>query len=805
MFKNRPALLTVVCLIIGILIGKYFFSNLAYTISIYIIIFLLLISTLLIKRNYLLLKNILAIFLIISLGIIKITLDGKEFPPNHITKFLNLRDKIILSGIINEEPNWRNKKLVFPINVKRVFIAPDTFYVEGKILCSIKPDTLFDKTIKKLKYGDEIFAVGRLNEPRSARNPGEFDYKQYLTINNIYSFFYIDGFYSVIKKSNDNGSFIFNDIINPIRNHIIAKIDSTMGYIEGGFLKGLIVGDRTDIPDEIKESFINAGVIHILAVSGLNVAFVILILMAVFNFLPINERFRVILIIIALILYVFLTGATPSVIRAAIMGIVFLFGKTIERKPDNLNSLAVAAIIILIIDSKQIFDIGFQLSFLSVFSLVYFYPFFETCSFWKWKIFKYPLLKSTTGIIIAGFVVSLFLLPVLAMTTGKISIISLLANVLVIPISNFSLALGFIQIIAGLIWSPLYSIFSECNQFLLWFCLKIINFTGNLSFSYFEIYSFNSVKIILYYISIFAIFYYLKKNIKFALVFLAILVFNYLIWDFLTGNIKKNSMEITFIDVGQGDAALFQLPEKINVLIDTGPKDENFDAGEKIVYPYLRRNGISRIDYLILTHKHDDHIGGGLYLINKMNIGQILISPFEIHSVLSDSLNNLIKCKSIKISWISAGTKLSIGNCQLYFLNPSGKNLFNFNMNNNTRENNSSLAIKIVYGNVSVFMSGDIEGDAEQILVQHYREFLKSDILKVGHHGSRSSSSTEFLNSVRPKYSIISLSSFNVFRFPSPSTINRLRTINTEILRTDKDGAIIFSTDGNRLERIFWR
>jgi competence protein ComEC len=258
-----------------------------------------------------------------------------------------------------------------------------------------------------------------------------------------------------------------------------------------------------------------------------------------------------------------------------------------------------------------------------------------------------------------------------------------------------------------------------------------------------------------------------------------------LIFTILVNINFHNNLKITFISVGQGESALIQTPEGKNILIDCGPLRADFDSGENIIAPYLKRNDIKNIDLLILTHNHNDHAGGSNFIIKNFFVKKVLIN-FDDYNIYFEKL---LSPRNFELQSIKCGDVIKIDNLKLYVLYPF-----------DSTRNGSPLVILMKYKDESILFTSDISKDEERNISVFYGDFLKSNILKVSHHGSKNSSSPELLAKCRPEYSVISCGLNNRFNHPAAVTLEKLEFLNSNIYRTDLDGAVIFESDGYSLK-----
>ena len=263
-------------------------------------------------------------------------------------------------------------------------------------------------------------------------------------------------------------------------------------------------------------------------------------------------------------------------------------------------------------------------------------------------------------------------------------------------------------------------------------------------------------------------------------------------------SLPDGRLHVVFLDVGQGDSAFIEFPNGDNLLIDAGPNFAGFDAGKYFVHPYLQRKNIKKINKVILTHADNDHIGGMPHLFRNISIGKLFDTGLYHRSHICSTYNFLIDSLNLDYSTVNRSFALEVNdNLGAYILHPNKSflKLFPRDVNNN------SVVLKIVYGNTSFLFTGDIEKEAESVL-SNYGALLKSDILKVAHHGSNTSTTQQMLELIRPKIAVISLGKNNRFNFPKEAILERLREFDIDVIRTDLNGAVIFRSNGIKIERI---
>jgi competence protein ComEC len=562
-----------------------------------------------------------------------------------------------------------------------------------------------------------------------------------------------------------------------------------------------LIGDRGDISYEVEDAFINAGVMHILAVSGLHVVIVVLIIFGLLIVFRVPEKYRIVLTCLFLVFYTFLTGQSPSVVRAVVMGIIMLGSQLFERNSNVYNSLALSAIVILFFDAKQLFNPGFILSFVAVFSLVALYPkLYSLKNYLPEKIKSITIVKLIYGTVAVSLASAIGTLPFTSFYVGKISVIGIIANLFIVPLSNVVLSIGMLTIAVSYASQWLAGIYAETTKLITYLLLESVRILGNFKYAYVNSYfTFWSASV--FYLFIGFIFTLKLNAIWKRIIIVGLLTATVAIYY---SPIFPDSkiLRVTILDVGQGDGIFIEFPDGKNMLVDGGPKTSYRDAGERFISPFLMRKGLSKIDFVVNTQPDHDHLGGIPFLMRKYEIGKIIDVGLSDSSKIYQDYKHLIDSLRSQHSVVKKGDRIDgILNARIYILNPEGVS----DLTNTTNMNNQSVVVKIVYGKTSLLLTGDAQLESENMMINRYRGFMHRDILKCGHHGSKTSTGAEFIKLVQPKNAIISVGYKNQFKHPSPEALRRLRTVGIHISRTDQQGAVIFESNGDKWEKIDWR
>lgn len=663
---------------------------------------------------------------------------------------------------------------------------------EWRLNVSVSKDTT-SLVYAGLEHGIIIEGRGELLPFPRARNPGEYNYGRYLLLHDIHGLIAVPRIDSLRIVAGDGSS--FNAILHRARAAVSKVITGSHSPEAAAFLKGILIADRSGIPLDVRQSFVNTGTVHILAVSGLQIVIVAVIFYSLFGLLRVPRRVVPIATIFGLAFYTVLIGSPASCVRATIMASTVLAGRLLERRTDVYNSLGAAALVILLWDTRQLFDVGFQLSFAAVFSIVYFYP-FVTRIILKipegWEEIK--AIDNVLKLFAVSCAAQLGTLPLVAYYFERVSLVSFLVNVAVVPLSNLNVMIGF----ATILFAPVSTFVADCyalvNDLLVQFVLGLIKAASEVTMAYVETAGLGTPLLILYYLVLLGTVHLGNPPVRKTTIFALLIFANGYIWHDVA-LLEKPLLRVTVLDVGQGDAIVIEFPNGKAALIDAGPRIGEYDAGKRNVAPFLNRAGISQLDALVVSHAHSDHIGGIPYLLDQFEV-QSFVEARPAKTSLYRAIKKIVFEKGIRVDSLAAGTQLNLDHStRLYVLHPH-PGFISSNLNN------TSVTLKLVYGKTSMLFVGDLEADGEEAVLARYRNFLDVDLLKVGHHGSSTSSTSEFISAATPTEAVISVGWKNNFRHPSKEVIDRLTQRGARVVRTDRNGGIIYVSDGHIIRQI---
>lgn len=750
-------------LIIPLILGIYFSYKVDIDLSTIIIllsvsIFALIISIFL-NKGY----SFYLFLIFIMLGML-LTLSSLK---SNLSNFIE--EDIILKGIVKKQINHSEGKSSYIVLVNNILHENKYYKTKEIVLLNYYSE-------KNLDIGNEIMVEGQLLKPSQNTNPGLFNYRLYLQTKNIHFLINCsEESLEVLSKGKISKS---TAIKIQFQKEILNILDRALDEKNSNIVSTIVLGDRSFLDDETSNRFRELGLSHILAISGLHIGIIYLFISYALRFLGISKRLSICLSLLFIWSYGYFISFPISVVRASVMFSILSLSNVIYRRYDSINSLSLAALILLLIQPLWVFDIGFQLSFVATASILLFNS--------KIRIFLTKYNKSFAKIFSPILSVQIGLLPILAYHFNSYAVLSFISNVILIPLYSIILVLVFL-LIALSFFSINFAIgLGVILNTLLDIANLIIDVLYKFSFANITLPSLSLGYILIYYCTLLICFkiiridFFVKKLNKLILSYIFMVII-YIIFRFFT----LNETVIEFIDVGQGDSCL--ISTKYNtILIDTGGSIfGEFDVGEKIVLPYLLKKGVNKLDAVFITHFHEDHSEGLLTLIENIKIDNLFIGYEAPFSQLYNDIMYYARINDVEVKKLSKGDLIYLDKHNIIEVhNPSFKTIVNHIEN----ENNLSLVLELDSYNKKILFTGDIESEIEQEIVNDNR-IEKIDILKVPHHGSKTSSTENFLKKLRPSYAVIQVGK-NSFGHPNQDVINRYNEIGAKVYRNDECGLI---------------
>lgn len=813
---HRPLIFVFIALIVGIISGSYL--NMSLNTLLTATIMTLLLILICVRKQFFQSSLLLILIFVFLLGAFNIKMRT-YFPERNgdILQYIG-QGKVTLEGVVVEPPVYYPEKNVLLVKCFRTIKNNSHFPVSGMLRLSVPPDIIFD-------YGDFIRIRTTLKKIRSFQNPGSFNYERFMALQGIYVSGYIQNRSEIILlRSNDGGW--MKAKLESFRRYLRKIIHDHSSSPQKEIIEAMILGNKSSIPSEIREVFGRTGTSHILAISGLHIGMVAAI--AFFFFFLILKsseyvmlRFNVVksaaaFAFLVVLLYAFIAGMGVTVTRATIMAFVFLMALLWSKQREFYSTLALAGFIILIITPQSLFDVSFQLSFMSVLAIIYIVPRFNILMPGWISIFPertHGVVRYLHIMIIVCMAATIGTLPLIMYYFDRVSFITIIANLIAVPIlGTLTLALLMLFILVSLFSATLSGYLLKLASFFVQFSINAIKQLSAIPWSSLSVTKPNMAEILLFYFLIFLSFRYLDEkktkkinsnisSLRFAVTrSLLIICVLFFVADITYLSFKErfsSDLKVTVIDVGQGNSTLVQLPGGSNMLIDGGGfAKSSFDVGKSVISPFLHHRRLSRIDTVVLSHPHPDHLLGLIYVLNNFNVREIWQSTSPVEPEVYPGWHEAINHNKIKVSLMPGNAaKRNLNEATVTILWPPDDYFTDGKIFSQEEVNDLSLVLKITFGETSFLIPGDISALIEKQLLQSGVD-LKSDVLIIPHHGSKLSSSPEFIKAVACRYAVVSAGKSNVFNHPHPSVLQRYQDAGVEIFRTDMHGAVTFTTDG---------
>ena len=698
-----------------------------------------------------------------------------NLPLNDISKFAG--QAVQISGIVREEPQIKilpngMTQVRFIVDAKSIKLKGTEQKICGGLILTYYPKE--NETLPAARIGDKISAGGNLKLLHNYNNPGQIDTVTRMKAIGITARMSA-GKPGITIKEIDGGLWIkFLRLIAAFREHYRESMSEVMSQEDAAAIFAMLFGGYAGLNPELVEDFQTTGIVHILSVSGSHMSILAMATawLCLLLRLPKNLTFALGVFIIGS--YAILSGLLPQVLRSATMGVLIFFARTLDAEAEGARLLTLTALAMLINQPLLLFDVSFQLSFSATAGLMYLSEDLKN-SIRNYKItphysFLIPnCIAEPMSMTIAAQLASL---PIIVWYFNQISLSSVLANVFVMPLLEIVIV-G--ELLGGLIAAiiPIVGKTFFAGEALIFGAGAELNrIFANLPFSAVQVPTLGLLA---------GFFYYAALILRRPIILLPI------IFLFTINIFKAGDVEVSFVDVGQGDCAVVVTPHGKCLIFDTGGvREKMFDVGGRVVVPYLKHENIRAVDKIFLTHVHEDHSGGAGAVIKKFPVGEIITaseSKSEYAAVFGIAENNLPPMRAGH-----AGEIFSVDGVTIEIL---------FAPNVGTG-NEISNVYRIRYGGITFLITGDLVKEIESEILREGVD-VQSTVLKVGHHGSATSSSEKFLRAVNPKCSVICVGYGNNFGHPRAEVLERLENLPTKIYRTDLDGLIKFKTDGKNL------
>ena len=696
--------------------------------------------------------------------------------------------EIEVSGFVRDEIQISQDihgiyKLRFSIDVESARINRSEKIVTGGMTIYSRFENRED--IPEILIGDRIQAHGTPRKPTRYNNPGQIDIPMLLLSQGITAQMSTRNF-KVEKNLAPDFWDRFKRLIVEIREHYRELLRSSMKESDAATIFAILFGGYQGLDESLVESFTATGIVHILSVSGSHITLLAATISMLGNLFRLPKLLTAGFVLIVISIYGMLAGFVPPVFRAAVMGSLTFMALALDRDNDARRYLAICSIFMLAYEPLLFFHISFQLSFAATAGLLYIAPrlknFFEIHQFPK-------LISLGLSVTLSTQIASI---PIIAWYFNQFSISSIIANLIVTPILEILIVVSLFTGIIGLILPFIAQIIFALDAIALNIAASLIDLLAKIPLLYLPTMHFISGGI---YYAILLWILNTKNLPTIKLTIGRILIFGFAIAILIAIQFRPRDVEIHFIDVHQGDCALLITPHGRAAMFDTGGiRELSFDIGSRIDIPYLKHYGVTKLDYIFLTHAHEDHSGGAGSIIKKFPVEKVFtghedrseysramgLSQFDplLDKLEAAREGTVINLDGVKIEVIYAPAAASHGT-----------------------GNEVSNVYRVSYGNASFLFTGDLVKEQESILLskESRAKKVRSTVLKVGHHGSHTSSSDEFIAAVNPRFAVFCVGLGNSFGHPRAEVVEAFEKSGARILRTDLDGAIIFRTNGKKL------
>ena len=674
-----------------------------------------------------------------------------------------------------------------------------------------------------LHVGDRVRLTGALLAPPTRRNPADFDYGAHLRRQGVAATLRVEAADGVVFLAPARG--VLHRLAFGVQRHVRRAVARHVpGPDAQAVALALLVSDWSRLETSTVEAFRETGLLHLLSVSGLHLVFVGLALYGLLG--PLLRRTRVprrtaewtraLVTVAVMFVYVVAAGAGAPVVRAFVMASVLVVGRASERRVDTLNGLGLAALVVLLWRPTALFDAGFQLSFGAVAALVAATP---TLTAWlpaAWTRAGVP--KAVTSSLVASTVATLASTPVLLATFGRLPLAGVVLNLPAIPLTSGALGASLGAVLCAGWWPAGADLFgaaaSACVDALLW--TTALGAEGLAAWTV-EAFVTGPSMLAALAMPVLVLAFWTRRGARASLALGAVACLALGAWTGVARGDDRPVLDAVFLDVGQGDATLLRFPGGHAVLVDAGERTDRRDEGLRTVVPHLARYGVRRLDAVVATHPHADHIGGIAAVLRAVPVGR-LITNGQAGDAMWAETQRLADSLGVPEQAVTAGDTLDFGpSVRVRVLGPSQA------LAAAGGTNEASVVLLVEYGATRWVLAGDAETAAEAEIVAHYARLLRADVVKVGHHGSRTSSSLAFvaaasgvapgasLVSARtqrrstPRYAVVSVARRNRHGLPDEEPVMRWLVAGASVLQTADEGAVWLKSDGETVERVNWR
>lgn len=739
----------------------------------------------------------------LALGGARLTQAEARFDAGSLATY-NGQGQVTLEGVVADEPDVRGSFVFYKLDAKSLVLqdSGEALTVEGAARVRGPRYPVYD-------YGDRLQVEGSLEEPPVLE---DFDYRDYLAHKGVHSQV---GYAQIEHLSGGDGSF-WKRAMLAFKERAQATIGCILPEPEASLLTGILLGVEGGIPEDVNEDFKATGASHVIAISGFNIAIVSAVMMATIGQLLSDRRLAAGIAILGIVVYTILVGADAAVVRAAVMGIVTLFGMTVGRTGLALNTLATAGLVMTALNPFTLWDVGFQLSVAATLGLILYSERLEKGAY---RLLAHRFSSARAEQIVYWLSEALLLTlaaqiwttPLILWHFGRFSLVSLYTNILILPVQPLVMGLGGAATLLGLAFEPIEHVVGWMAYLPLTWTIRAVEWTARFPYASVPFKLSDGGLVVVYaLIGMVTVLAFMDlerrrawwKSVRERVPVTAALggmtMVTVIAWLAVL-QFPDDKLHVTFLDVGQGDAIFIETPGGAQILIDGGPVGNTLlsELGQQM--PFWDRT----LDLVVLTHPDADHLTGLVPALERFGVRALLASPSpdvllgeqQHRTDLLDAWETALAAEGAVLIPGNAGTHMELSDgVTLDVLHPDPG--FAPVSTGAANVNNDSVVLRLAYRNVAFLLPGDIEVDVEQALVRS-GVYLYSTVLKVPHHGSNTSSCRAFLDAVNPQVAVISVGEDNPFGHPSDQVLQRLD--DTLVFRTDQSGRVSIASDGHSL------
>jgi competence protein ComEC len=795
-YARYPAVRVALCLSTGIGIGSQIRApgTQATLLTIFIILSVLYVGSewqnrVHINRNLSYLVRWTYLLLLVCFGIMLVTQQSAREPAEQVLLQGFEGKNLILTGMVRSAQLSSRQSFTAVLDVDSLSLGGQTYPIPGRVqVRAFRPDS---STIANVKQNYRVKLSIAMRPWPEQRNPNAFNVGSWLRREGIQA---TGNLVEVYHSQPSVKKFTWLNL----RSSMSELLEKTVKEDVRPLFKAILLGEKGDMDPDTRTAFSRAGLSHLMAVSGMHVGFV---LMPVWFLIPLFWTHRagraagLFTVGMILFLYAGLTGFSASVSRASLTACLLAFGKLFQRNRDSLNTTGAAAIILLLWDPDWLFDVGFQMSFTAVVIILVLGPVMRD---WIPTRVRFTWRGSVLQFLGISLVVQLGLFPILASTFGEFSIAGPLANTIGVPVTQMLFLWSMFALPVAALFDGLSGWVMVPAELLARVLLLTVHLVGTSDLSYVQVTHTPQLLTLIWVAGAGAVASLQVPALRFRWLIVLLMLLTVEKTMVLVDRATPQTLRITVYDVGQGDALLIETPSGKTLLYDTGVMSPFQNSGRSVIVPDLRSRGVRRLDAVILSHPHADHIGGILSVIEEFEVDVIYQAPLSYRSAVFSGYMQAAANKGIPIVELTAGMTIDVDPAMpVLVLHPSDGSY-------GSDPNAWSVSVKVVFGQTSFLLTGDAEHIAEQAMVERWGPFLASDWYKSGHHGSSTSSTDAFMQVVNPSMTAVSLGYSNRYRHPHRPATERMHRWSDEVHFTSLHRALVYESDGGQVRRLSW-